>query len=272
MSMPTIPNITPIINITREKAINMLMASIAMEEMGLSNIINAESEKIQYILNQHNCKSASIKEIKEVNQSVEKVIRNVMKIQFLLQDKLENIINIIPKDHTPPNTDCNICTQNKCNKCYSIIGNACGYIDNNCDPNNYGVINIESNIKQTKDCYNLSLKYTICKNTKKHNIVVLLLAIPESMSFYCIDDLEPCKSINNFNKFIIKGKAVMSLNSKGKLLQQSTVDFTCTIWNYQSTQRLRMLTISSNTLFNYDSGVVLIKSGCLKINKYGPYN
>lgn len=267
MSMPTIPNITPIINITREKAINMLMASIAMEEMGLSNIINAESEKIKYVLNQHHCNSATIQEVKDINQSVEKVMRSIMKIQFLLQDKLENIINIIPKEKPHHNHTCNHCIKNKCTPILSIVGTACGYIDNNCDPNNYGVINIESNIKQTKDCYSLSLKYTICKKTKKHNILVLLLAIPESMSFYYTDNCEYYNNIRNLNKCVIKGKAVMSFNSQGKLLQQSTVDFTCTIWDYASNQRLRMITTSSNTLFNYDSGVVLIKSGYLKIDK-----
>lgn len=271
MSMPNIPNITPIININREKAINMLMASIAMEEMGLSNIINAESEKIKYILNAHNCKSASIKEIKEVNQSVEKVMRNVMKIQFLLQDKLENIINIIPKEKPYPDKECNECSKNNCKQHLTLIGNASGYIDNNCDTLNYGIFNIETNIKKTKDCFNLSLKYTICKKTKKHNILILLLAIPESMSFYCVNNSECYKTPQNLSKFIIKGKGVMSFNSQGKLLQQSTVDFTCTILDYKSTQKLRMVTTSSNSLFNYDSGIVLIKSGHLKIDNYIPY-
>ena len=63
----------------------------------------------------------------------------------------------------------------------------------------------------------------------------------------------------------------MSFNSQGKLLQQSTVDFTCTILDYKSTQKLRMDTTSSNSLFNYDSGIVLIKSGHLKIDNYIPY-
>lgn len=80
-----------------------------------------------------------------------------------------------------------------------------------------------------KDCFNLSFKYTICKNTKNHSISVLLLAIPESMSFYCIDNLKSFKNIKNFDTLIINGQGVVSLSSKWKLLQQSTVDFTCTI-------------------------------------------
>ncbi len=50
MSFPTIPDITPTININRSDVINLLLASIAFEELGLAHIINAEAEKIQYIL------------------------------------------------------------------------------------------------------------------------------------------------------------------------------------------------------------------------------
>ncbi len=45
MSFPNIPNISPTIAITREDAINLLLTSIAMEELGLSHIFDAEGGK-----------------------------------------------------------------------------------------------------------------------------------------------------------------------------------------------------------------------------------
>ncbi|MED0970837.1 hypothetical protein [Bacillus paramycoides] len=40
MSQANIPNITPTITLTREDAINLLLSSIALEELGLAHIIN----------------------------------------------------------------------------------------------------------------------------------------------------------------------------------------------------------------------------------------
>ena len=50
MSMPNIPDIDPDINITSEQALNLILTSIAMEEMSLSTLMDAESEKIRYVL------------------------------------------------------------------------------------------------------------------------------------------------------------------------------------------------------------------------------
>lgn len=48
MSMPSFPNIDP--PIQRDDAVNQILSSIAMEELGLSHILNAEGERLQYIL------------------------------------------------------------------------------------------------------------------------------------------------------------------------------------------------------------------------------
>ena len=89
MSLPNIPNITPSITIDREDAINMLLSSIAMEEMGLSHILNAEGEKLQLFLK--NCPK-HLEEFILMNDSVNQTLRTIVKSQIMLQLKLEDII------------------------------------------------------------------------------------------------------------------------------------------------------------------------------------
>lgn len=50
LSRANFPNITPTISLTRDEAISLLISAIAMEELGLIHIINAEGEKLQYVL------------------------------------------------------------------------------------------------------------------------------------------------------------------------------------------------------------------------------
>jgi hypothetical protein len=44
LSQSNLPNITPTITLSREDAISLIISSIAMEELGLSHILNAEGE------------------------------------------------------------------------------------------------------------------------------------------------------------------------------------------------------------------------------------
>ncbi len=80
MSLPNIPDIKPIIKLKRSEVIHLVIASIAMEEISLSHIMNAEAEKIQAILKLN----PNITEILEMNRSVERSMRNVIKKQMLL--------------------------------------------------------------------------------------------------------------------------------------------------------------------------------------------
>ena len=47
MSMPQIPDINPSIHLKREDVVTLLLASVALEEMSLSHILNAEGEKLR---------------------------------------------------------------------------------------------------------------------------------------------------------------------------------------------------------------------------------
>jgi hypothetical protein len=95
MSMPTIPDICPEICITREDAVNLLLTSIALEEVGLADLIEAETKKIKFVLGDDDYNEPSTKDILRINHSVNQTIKNIIKLQMLLQFKLENVIEII---------------------------------------------------------------------------------------------------------------------------------------------------------------------------------
>jgi hypothetical protein len=91
--MPEIPNITPEIHLKREEVINLLLASIALEEIGLSHLINAEGEKLQKAIQHAEC----FEDLLEANNSVERMLKTIIKKEMLLQFKLEDVLEI-PKE------------------------------------------------------------------------------------------------------------------------------------------------------------------------------
>ena len=93
MSMPSFPPCGA--DMTKDEALTMIIASIAMEELALSHIINAEGEKLQYILGTlpgGHKPCASTQEILAVNKSAAEVLNTVMQSQMLLKGKLEKAL------------------------------------------------------------------------------------------------------------------------------------------------------------------------------------
>lgn len=97
MSQANIPNISPYISVTRYDATNLLLASIAMEELGLAHILNAEGEKIQFALGtlDNSSEPASLDDILKVNDSVKEMLELSMKKEFFLESKLGKVADII---------------------------------------------------------------------------------------------------------------------------------------------------------------------------------
>jgi hypothetical protein len=100
MSMPNIPNIEPKITFSREDAVNLLIASVALEEIGLAHIINAEAEKIQSVLGTlegQKVKDPTEENLLKINASVESTLKDIIKKEMLLEFKLENAIKLAEK-------------------------------------------------------------------------------------------------------------------------------------------------------------------------------
>jgi hypothetical protein len=91
--MPNVPNITPNINIEIEEVVNLLLVSIALEELGISHIINAEGEKIQEVIAKHGC----MEDLLKIDKSVQTTLRDLIKKEMLLEFKFENILELIDK-------------------------------------------------------------------------------------------------------------------------------------------------------------------------------
>lgn len=92
MSLPNIPNIDPDITIDSCHSINLLLSSIAMEEIALSHILNAEGEKLQKFIKMNPTKT---EQYFIINKQVNNLLRSVIKSQLLLQLKLEEVSTLI---------------------------------------------------------------------------------------------------------------------------------------------------------------------------------
>ncbi|HJV47241.1 MAG TPA: hypothetical protein VJ824_16105 [Bacillota bacterium] len=88
MSFPTIPTMT-LGHLNRCDVLNLLLASIAMEELGLAHLINAEAEKIQFVITSEDY---GRKDLLEINESARKMLRDVIKKEMLLLFKLNDVL------------------------------------------------------------------------------------------------------------------------------------------------------------------------------------
>jgi len=103
MSLPKFPDISPDCNI--DGAICQILTSIAMEEIGLSHVINAEGEKLQYILGTlpgTKPPNPTVGEILEVNESVKDMLQQVAFNQMLLNAKMSGALKAYSQSRKTP--------------------------------------------------------------------------------------------------------------------------------------------------------------------------
>ncbi|WP_238941729.1 hypothetical protein [Bacillus sp. REN10] len=100
MSMPSIPKEPH--RPDKNEVIIDLLESIALEEIALSHILNAEAEKIQAFVGE--CLDFPTKpnnhEIIKFNKSVQSLIETVVMKEWLLLKKLESVMELIPSHHS----------------------------------------------------------------------------------------------------------------------------------------------------------------------------
>jgi len=112
LSLPNIPDIKPKITLNTCEVTNMLLSSIAMEEIGLSHILNAEGEKLQLLLAKDQLSTC---QMLEINEQVNDLLKSVIKSQILLQMKLEEVTKMRrkqrpKKQYQKPSKTCPVCS------------------------------------------------------------------------------------------------------------------------------------------------------------------
>ena len=130
MSMPKFPEVP---DLTVEDSVVQIISSIAMEELALSHIINAEGEKLQYVLGTLHSGALSpnvpvipptIDEILEVNESVKDMLSTISMNQMFLLGKLSAAMNAYSK--LTYGNNCNGNDGNSGNGGNGGNGNGCG--------------------------------------------------------------------------------------------------------------------------------------------------
>lgn len=102
MSMPAFVDEIP--NVGREDAINQLIASVALEELALSHILNAEGEKIQFavgtlqIPDRGLSGGVTIANLVELNNSVARTLEAVAATETALYQKLATVLAAEPEE------------------------------------------------------------------------------------------------------------------------------------------------------------------------------
>lgn len=108
MSMPTIPPEPHRPN--RKEVIIDILESIALEEIALSHLMNAEAEKVQAFVGK--CLNFPTKptnrEIIKFNTNVHQLLETIVMKEWLLLRKMENVLDM---------QDLNHCDKHKCNTC-----------------------------------------------------------------------------------------------------------------------------------------------------------
>jgi hypothetical protein len=99
MSMPQIPKMAH--RPDKNEVIIDLLESIALEEVALSHILNAEAEKVKAFVGNSLEFPTKPKnhEIIKFNKSVQDLIETIVMKEWLLLKKLENVMELIPVHH-----------------------------------------------------------------------------------------------------------------------------------------------------------------------------
>lgn len=112
MGYPNIPDINPVFEIDRDEVIDLILASIGLEELSLAHLINAEAEKVQRALGTLQIPGTlgngtndyfpslvtDLEGLLAINRSVNKTMKFLVHKEFLLLTKLEDVLDFAEEE------------------------------------------------------------------------------------------------------------------------------------------------------------------------------
>jgi len=244
MSFPNILDVDPNISINRDKLINLLLASIAFEELGLAHLINAEAEKIQSVLGTldgQRVKNPSVSDLERIDKALRRVLQDIIKKEMLLQFKLENVLSITSTTTTTSTTSTTTTTTRAPERCRCRVE---GFIANQTP---ISQIRVDADVCPNCDIVsNSTLTYI---NTNIAGIYELT-AVPESLQIQCPPSFDtPFTVVISGTGDITSETAVGTVSGTGIF----TLSFT---FLEPTGISFQMNVVSSNPQLVHDSGLV----------------
>ncbi|HBR31257.1 MAG TPA: hypothetical protein DD733_04150 [Clostridiales bacterium] len=243
MSSPIIPDFTPYIDITTEDAVKLLIKAIEKQVASLDKLIEIQNYGILHVLDDTRYKESAVKDILNINESVDSMIRHIMELQTVLQLMLEKARELVLMvKRTFPKEP--VVSQETNDECSSIYGRFEGLIKN------------ISNIFHNRNA-SLSVFIPLCDVTRRSMQYTVKNedALFRFISYaHYIKVEEPCYS----DRMTFSGTGNVDYKSKNNTLSDMPVDFTLTVWNRtEKITEFRIEITSANIReLNHDSGFV----------------
>ncbi len=116
MGMPQVPERESLPSI--EEVVIQILESVAIEELAMAHIINAEGEKMQALVKQMSCERVCLSHITEVFSGTESTINSLIMKEWIMLGKIKTALDIYKnfKEDRKKEHECK--SHDECERCY----------------------------------------------------------------------------------------------------------------------------------------------------------
>lgn len=229
---------------TLDRAVDLLLKSIAMEETSLEKLLEMEQKKVLAVLSQCKCGSGT----RAVNRSVDEMVETIAQLQLLLRNKMKQVWALRPcsSPHCLPGP----CCGPGC----SVMGEGKGIIGNTDDSYCHQTASVYT-FFPCGDRKNGTLRYRVGDSCRGLH----LYACNRNVTLHCRTD--------GSRQIVVDGAGRIKLYSEREPEQIGTASFTLTVKQGKlGDLAFRMeLTGRGALCLKHDSGWVQVDSQCSRL-------